>query len=104
MPGIIINYEQTLNQTPRNSGFNLSLRTCNYSLLIAIISFVLQVDLLEFASAIRNEFQFQVGCQQGFGPWLDWAEGAISGDLEKPISFEHAQIVEQKACLFLKVG
>ena len=62
-----------------------------------------QVDVVEFTTAIRNEFQFKVGCSQRFGPWLDWAERTVNEPMEKPTSFEHAQLVEQKACLLLKV-
>ena len=68
-------------------------------------AYMSQVDNLEFATAIRNEQQFkvinkfvifalflvfhlQVGCQQGFGPWLDWAEKAIENEM-KPTSFDH---------------
>ena len=30
-----------------------------------------QVDVIEFTTAIKNEFSFKVGCKEGFGPWMD---------------------------------
>ena len=50
------------------------------------------MDTEEFAAAIKNEFQFKVGCFQKFGPWLDYAEKAIQQEIEKPQSFDHAQV------------
>ena len=32
---------------------------------------LLQVDVIEFTTAIKNEFSFKVGCKEGFGPWMD---------------------------------
>merc|ERR1712038_864428 len=46
--------------------------------LIALKAYLSQVDCTEFAGAIRNEYLFKVGAAEGFGPWLDEAEGRIA--------------------------
>ena len=71
--------------------------------IINLKAYLSQVDCTDFALAIRNQFQFEVGCQQGFGPWLTWAETKLDKEKEKPLNFDHCRECEQKACLFLKV-
>ncbi len=74
--------------------------------IINLKAYVGQVDVEEFAAAIRNEFQFKVGCDKGFGPWLYWKEQKFAEDSKsegaKPKSFEDALQCEEKACKFLK--
>ncbi len=70
--------------------------------VINLKAYMGQVDVEEFAAAIRNEFQFKVGCEQGFGPWLSWAERRMAAAPEKPRDFEEALKCEEKACQFLK--
>ena len=44
---------------------------------INLKAYLNQVDCIEFATALRNEFLFAVGSAEGFGPWLDQAEERI---------------------------
>ncbi len=84
-----------------------------------------QVNVEEFAAAIRNENQFKVGCEQvnnlsyfqpifsypiflfvalkqGLGPWLSWTERRMSAPPNKPKDFQEAVKCEEDACKFLK--
>lgn len=70
--------------------------------LINLQSYLNQVDVVQFAQAIRNEFQFKVGCTEGFGPWLEEAERRVIDGIDKPNSFDHAREVEKQTCVFLK--
>ncbi len=70
--------------------------------IINLKAYMGQVDVEEFAAAIRNEFQFKVGCEQGFGPWLSWAERRMAATPEKPRDFEEGIKCEENACKFLK--
>ena len=70
--------------------------------LINLQSYLNQVDVNNFATAIKNENQFKLGCSQGFGPWLDDAEVRVVNGVAKPNSFDHAREVEKQVCLFLK--
>merc|ERR1712088_737259 len=44
---------------------------------INLKAYIGQVDCVEFASSIRNEFLFKVGSSEGLKPWLDDAEDRI---------------------------
>jgi len=70
---------------------------------INLKAYIQQVDCIEFAGAIRNEFLFNVGSSEGFGPWLDDAEERIKikSDL-RPKNYKEGLEFEQKACLLLK--
>ena len=48
---------------------------------INLKAYLNQVDCIEFATALRNEFLFAVGSAEGFGPWLDQAEERIKVNL-----------------------
>ena len=39
--------------------------------IINLKAYLQQVDVIEFTTAIKNEFSFKVGCKEGFGPWMD---------------------------------
>jgi hypothetical protein len=69
---------------------------------INLKAYLQQVDIADFANSIKNEFQFKIGCTQGFGPWLDGAEKHVNIGIEKPKDFNHAKDCEEKACAFLK--
>lgn len=70
---------------------------------INLKAYIGQVDCVEFASSIRNEFLFKVGSSEGLKPWLDDAEDRIKIKTDaKPKNFKEGQEFEQKACLLLK--
>jgi len=70
---------------------------------INLKAYLNQVDCIEFATALRNEFLFAVGSAEGFGPWLDQAEERIKikSDL-RPRNYQEGLEFEQKACQLLK--
>lgn len=70
--------------------------------LMNLKAYLNQVDCIEFANALKNEFLFAVGSKEGFGPWLDQAEERIQSRDSKPKTFDEAREYEQKVCLFLK--
>jgi len=70
--------------------------------MINLKAYMSQVDCVEFASAIMNEFLFKVGSTEGFRPWLEEAEERISSRTEKPSTFDACMEYEQGACRFLK--
>jgi hypothetical protein len=70
--------------------------------LINLKAYLSQVDIVEFATALRNEFLFKVGSTEGFIPFLDNAEEKIMSRDSRPKTFDEAMEYEQKACLFLK--
>jgi len=70
---------------------------------INLKAYIQQVDCVEFATALRNEFLFTVGSSEGFGPWLDDAEERIKIKSDfRPKSYKEGLEFEQKACLLLK--
>lgn len=69
--------------------------------LLNLKAYLGQIDCIEFATAIRNEFQFKVGVEC-YEPWMDTKELAVGKDIEKPQSFEHASTCEENAALFLQ--
>ena len=70
--------------------------------LINLKAYMSQVDCVEFAAAIMNEFLFKVGTEEGFGPWLNDAEKRINCRETKPATFDACMDYEQSACKFLK--
>jgi len=72
--------------------------------LINLKAYLGQVDCIEFATAIQNEFLFKVGSSEGFAPWLENAEKRVQETNidERPKTFDEALKFEEKACLFLK--
>jgi len=72
--------------------------------LINLKAYIQQVDCVEFAAAIRNQFLFKVGSSEGFGPWLAVVEDKIkiSDVSQRPKNYDEGLEFEQKACLFLK--
>jgi len=70
--------------------------------IINLKAYLQQVDVIEFTTAIKNEFSFKVGCKEGFGPWMDKAEKRMGNEISKPKSFEEALKCEEQACAFLK--
>jgi len=70
--------------------------------MINLKAYMSQVDCVEFAAAIMNEFLFKVGSSEGFRPWLEGAEQRISSRTDKPSTFEACMEYEQGACRFLK--
>lgn len=63
-----------------------------------------QVDCVEFATAIRNEFLFKVGAKEGFGPWLEDVETRVQKENieNRPKSFDECMKYEEATCMFLK--
>jgi len=70
--------------------------------IINLKAYLQQIDVIEFTTAIKNEFSFKVGCKEGFGPWMDRAEKRMSSDIVKPKNFEEALVSEEQACAMLK--
>ena len=70
--------------------------------LINLKAFLSQVDCVDFAAAIMNEFLFKVGSKESFDPWLTDAERRVSCRQDKPSTFEACMEYEQNACKFLK--
>lgn len=70
--------------------------------LINLKAYLGQVDCIEFAKEIRNEFLFKVGSQEGFGPWLAHVEEKIKSRDQRPKTYNEAVAFEEKACLLLK--
>jgi len=70
---------------------------------INLKAYLNQVDCVQFATEIRNEFLFKVGSGEGFGPWLNMAEESINiGHDCRPKNFDEGMEFEAKACLLLK--
>jgi len=70
---------------------------------INLKAYINQVDCVEFAAALRNEFLFKVGSSEGFGPWLDDAEDRIKIKNDaRPKNYKEGLEFEQQACLLLK--
>lgn len=67
-------------------------------------AYVGQVDCVEFASSIRNEFLFKVGSKEGFGPWLSGVEERVKNEKieNRPKNFDECMKYEEAACMFLK--
>lgn len=70
--------------------------------MINLKAYMSQVDCIEFAAAIMNEFLYKVGSTEGFGPWLEEAEQRIACRTDKPSTFDACMEYEQGACRFLK--
>lgn len=70
--------------------------------LINLQAYMNQVDCIEFAAAINNQYLFNVGSREGFGPWIAEAEKRIICRDEKPKAYEEVNSFEQNACAFLK--
>jgi len=70
--------------------------------LIGLKAYMSQVDCVEFAAAIMNEYLFKTGSAEGFGPWLADAELRIADHSVKPATFAACMEYEQSACKFLK--
>jgi len=60
------------------------------------------MDPLKFANDMKVESEFQNGLRGLFIPWLDSAEVISKNPLEKPTSFEHAQLIEKNCVAFAK--
>ena len=57
------------------------------------------VDILKFATDMKNENEFMNGLQHQLVPWMDQGEKITNVPLEKPKSFEQARETE-KTCVF----
>jgi len=71
---------------------------------INLKAYLNQVDCVEFATALRNEFLFKVGSTEGFGPWLDSAEDKIKikDTANRPKNYDEGIEFQEKACILLK--
>merc|ERR1712228_570881 len=60
------------------------------------------MDVLKFATDMKNEHEFMNGLQQQLIPWMDQGEATTNVALEKPKSFEDARATEKQCVLFAK--
>merc|ERR1719318_1902938 len=54
------------------------------------------IDILKFATDMKNENEFMNGLQQQLVPWMDKGEKVTNVPLEKPKSFEEARETEKQ--------
>ena len=60
------------------------------------------IDILKFATDMKNENEFMNGLQQQLVPWMDKGEKVTNVPLEKPKSFEEARETEKQCVFFAK--
>merc|ERR1711887_498166 len=60
------------------------------------------VDIMKFATDMKNENEFMNGLQQQLVPWMDKGEKMTNVPLEKPKSFEAARETEKQCVVFAK--
>ncbi|XP_059078311.1 uncharacterized protein LOC131876826 isoform X1 [Tigriopus californicus] len=97
----LANLHKECESSPMGKNFQEDLKKAKVGMM-NLKAYLTQVDTIEFATAIRNEFQFEIGRHLIFVPWLNEAEIKIRDVTEKPKSFEEAREAEQNACLALK--
>jgi len=60
------------------------------------------LDVIKFATDMKNENEFMNGLQQQLVPWMDKGEKVTNVALEKPKSFEQARETEKQCVFFAK--
>ena len=60
------------------------------------------IDILKFATDMKNENEFMNGLQEQLVPWMDKGEKVTNLPLEKPKNFEEARETEKQCVFFAK--
>ena len=60
------------------------------------------IDILKFATDMKNENEFMNGLKEQLVPWMDKGEKVTNAPLEKPKNFEEARETEKQCVFFAK--